>query len=301
MSMQPHAQNAPAGKTLDQFAREVLHGYLAKVETEALRAGEDPSEEPVHDVRVAIRRWSQALRLFSDLLPHGTAKKMRREARALLDAAGAVRDYDIGADLVRKEKLREDHPLLRSWETHRDRGSLAVRGQVYLFRAAETARKWAAIVDGAMTPREPADDVARRCLPEAAAGFFEAGRRAAQRVDSTERLHAFRLAAKRFRYTLEIFAPLYGPALRQRIEQVREIQTILGNRQDAAVTAERLRPLAVVDAEIAGTLARVETRGARLQERFLRYWHQAFDAAGECERWQRYLSRRRPVRRMAAA
>jgi CHAD domain-containing protein len=156
------------------------------------------------------------------------------------------------------------------------------------------------MVNGAMPPRESASVYARQLLPAQAADFFEAGRRAAQRSNEPERLHAFRLSAKRFRYTLEIFSPCFGPALVQRIEQVREIQSILGKRQDAAVTAERIQPAVSLDLEIAETHRKLEARGAKLEEQFLRYWHHTFDAPGELERWQGYLSRKMPVRRAIA-
>jgi CHAD domain-containing protein len=290
-----------AGQPLEEFARQVLRACLERVLVEAHRAGDDPAEDPVHDVRVAIRRWGQALRVFADILPRGTARKLRKSARALLDAAGATRDYDIGADLLRKEGLRADHPLFAAWEAERSRACLAVKAHVLLHESAQDGLKWRTVIDGAMLPRESAGDFSRRLLPSLAAEFFEAGRRAVQRANEPERLHAFRLAAKRFRYTLEIFAPCYGPTLQKRIEQVREIQGILGKRQDAAVSAERIQPAVPLDLDLAQVHRRLESRGAKLEQEFLRFWRHTFDAAGELERWQRYLCRRPPARRTAPA
>lgn len=282
---------------LEEFARQVLRKYLDRVIAEAHRAGADASEDPVHDVRVAIRRWSQALRVFADLLPKGIARRLRKGTRALLDAAGATRDYDIGLDLLGKEGLRADHPVFAAWSADRERASLAVRAHVLLLESAREAAKWQTAIEAAMPPRETAGEFARVTLPEQAAEFFEAGRRAVHRSNEPERLHAFRLSAKRFRYTLEILAPCFGPALAQRIEQVREIQGILGKRQDAAVTAERIQPAVALDLDLAEVHKKLEARGARLEQDFLRYWHHTFDAPGELERWQRYLSRRAPAPR----
>lgn len=285
-----------SGQPLEEYARHILARYLEKVVAEAHRASEDPAEEPVHDLRVSIRRWSQALRVFTDLLPRGAARKLRKATRALLDAAGATRDYDIGAGLLRKESLRRDHPLFAAWAADRQRASLAVRAHVLLMESAQDAAKWRSVIEAAMPPRESAGDFARSVLPALAADFFEAGRRAVQRSGEAERLHAFRLAAKRFRYTLEIFAPCFGPVMARRIEQVREIQTILGKRQDAAVTAERLLPAVPLDLELAEAHRRLEARGRKLEQQFLHFWHRGFDAPGELELWQRYLSRRMPSR-----
>lgn len=48
-------------------------------------------------------------------------------------------------------------------------------------------------------------------------------------------LHEMRIAAKRLRYTLEIFAPAYGPEFAAAIESVKGIQEQLGQIHDADV------------------------------------------------------------------
>lgn len=286
---------------LEQFARDLLLRYTGAVLAEAERAGEDPGVDPVHDLRVSIRRWSQGLRLFEELLPKGAARRLRRSARPLLDAAGATRDFDIGMELLRKEKLPPEHALFATWSAERERASLGVRGHVLILRASNLEAGWRSALSGAMPPHAPAAQVARTLLPPLAADFFEAGRKATQRANEPERLHAFRLAAKRFRYTLEILSPFFGPTLLRKIEQVREIQGVLGKRQDCAVTLARIQPAAAFDEALAAAAKRLETRGARLEEQFLRFWHRDFDAPGEAERWERYLARPVYARRGSAS
>jgi len=48
-------------------------------------------------------------------------------------------------------------------------------------------------------------------------------------------LHEMRIAAKRLRYTMEIFAPLYGKEFAAAIEKVKSIQEQLGSIHDADV------------------------------------------------------------------
>ncbi|MER3486332.1 MAG: hypothetical protein C4345_10510, partial [Chloroflexota bacterium] len=50
-----------------------------------------------------------------------------------------------------------------------------------------------------------------------------------------EALHDLRIAAKRLRYTLELFRPVFGAAGERQIERVRAIQEILGQLHDADV------------------------------------------------------------------
>jgi len=53
--------------------------------------------------------------------------------------------------------------------------------------------------------------------------------------DSINELHAMRIAAKRLRYTTEIFSELYVNELEEHIEIMKKIQTMLGDINDCAV------------------------------------------------------------------
>ena len=58
--------------------------------------------------------------------------------------------------------------------------------------------------------------------------------------ERVEELHAMRIAAKRLRYSLEIFAPYLGPEADALTEQVKDIQERLGQIHDADVLAPYL-------------------------------------------------------------
>ena len=58
--------------------------------------------------------------------------------------------------------------------------------------------------------------------------------------ERVEELHAMRIAAKRLRYSLEIFAPYLDPAAKALTEQVKDIQERLGQIHDADVLAPYL-------------------------------------------------------------
>jgi hypothetical protein len=139
---------------------------------------------------------------------------------------------------------------------------------------------------------ESAGENARRILPGMAREFFALGRTAAGPASTPAQLHAFRLAAKRFRYTLELFEPMYGPMLAERLEQVRKIQSMLGDRQDCVVLGERLRKRAGETGPLRDVLAKVTADGRALEEKFRRYWRESFDPAGAEALWIRYMERR---------
>lgn len=131
-------------------------------------------------------------------------------------------------------------------------------------------------------------------LPAVVAEFFALGRQAAA-GKSPMQLHAFRLASKRFRYTLELFRPLYGPGLAPRIEAVRKIQSMLGDRQDFAVLSARLRNTVAPSEALLEALRACEEKGHELERQFEKYWSGEFDTEGAELRWERYLMRRPPT------
>ena len=138
---------------------------------------------------------------------------------------------------------------------------------------------------------ENSGENARRLLPRMARDFFAVGRIAARPSSTPVQLHAFRLAAKRFRYTLELFEPMYGPMLAVRLDQVRKIQGVLGARQDCVVLAGRLRKRADDAGPVRDVLAKLNSEGRELEEKFRRYWRETFDPTGAETLWIRYLER----------
>ncbi|NWF84702.1 MAG: CHAD domain-containing protein [Bryobacteraceae bacterium] len=287
--------------TIDEHARRTIAERLRRVQEEISSTIENPAADPVHDLRVAIRRASQALRLFAGLLPPKEARRMRRGLKPALDAAGRARDLDVGAELLQSVGLEGHHPLFSAMAAERRKAVLALLGQLYLLQSEDVPLCWLPVLDRIAPSGEQAADAARAALPPIAAEFFEAGRKTMARTPSPEKLHALRLAAKRFRYTLELWEPFYGAAYKIKLESVRRIQSILGSRQDCAVMRERLKPLSAVDAALEAALRKVDARAAGLERQFHRYWHAQFDAPGEQERWMRYLARRLAARRAPAS
>lgn len=128
-------------------------------------------------------------------------------------------------------------------------------------------------------------EAARQVLPRSAARFFKRGRKALEKGDG-EFLHEFRISAKRFRYALEIFQPLYGPQFRKKLSQLKKLQDLLGRLNDLATANQVLdnRPGAV---PLTKFLDREEKQ---VREEFEAYWKEQMDATGSEARWIRYLT-----------
>lgn len=280
--------------TLTEHARAALRERIERVEAQTGLALKKCGEDEVHDFRVAVRRLSQALRVFGGLLPGKEAKRMRKALKPALDAAAQVRDLDVDSDLLARLGLRKDHPLLEKMRSDREGAALGFLGQLYLLRSQGAPLDWLGRLDALREVEEDAAAHGRALLPRMAAEFFAAGRKAVEKPAAAAQLHAFRLAAKRFRYTLEIFSGFYGPVFERRLGQVREIQGILGRRQDCAVAARLLEAAASFDPEAQRVMQALERRARKLESEFVRYWRETFDGAGHERLWVRYLARRVP-------
>ncbi|MCC6860147.1 MAG: CHAD domain-containing protein [Bryobacterales bacterium] len=134
--------------------------------------------------------------------------------------------------------------------------------------------------------RDSVADNAARFLPAMAADFFQAGRKAVA-ARSAARLHEFRLDAKRFRYTLELFRGCYGPGLARRLESLREIQQRLGDMNDCAT----VRTLLDGAPRLEDFFRYLEERASGTAAGFRAYWRETFDRPGEEKRWTAYLRR----------
>ena len=67
---------------------------------------------------------------------------------------------------------------------------------------------------------------------------------AARDPHAVAQLHDLRIAAKRLRYVLELFAPQFGPYAAQAAKQAKKLQDLVGEIHDCDVTRPRIAALA---------------------------------------------------------
>lgn len=127
-----------------EFARRETLARCERVLAEIERVSRNAGEDEVHDLRVSIRRFTQAVRIFEPLLPK-RARKITRRTRALLAAAGEVRDLDVGIGRLLKLGVPEQDPLLLSMHESRRRLGLQLLGEVFKLRAAAPEQSWPAV------------------------------------------------------------------------------------------------------------------------------------------------------------
>jgi len=96
-----------AGTATRRFAREQADRLLGRLAFQIGRAIKSHNAESVHDLRVTIRRFVQALRVLKPCFRGKELRKVRRELKRIMAVAGEVRNHDIALKLLAKSKRAE--------------------------------------------------------------------------------------------------------------------------------------------------------------------------------------------------
>ena len=125
-----------------EFVRLQTAILLRRLAYQVSRAGKSGDAESVHDLRVAIRRFSQCLRTFSGFYPEHAAKPIRHRMKALMNRAGAVRDLDIALELLAEARVSPRAALVsRVRETRRKAGNELER-EIRVWKSRGFSKKW---------------------------------------------------------------------------------------------------------------------------------------------------------------
>lgn len=198
------------------------------------RTSKFPKPDAVHDLRVAIRRAEQALVTFKHYLPRKAAKRIRKQLKTVLSSAGAVRDLDIAIEILSNNGQPGAAELRRAIRVRRKTGEKPLLTRLKRLSLRTRVSRWCEDLRLDTLPANFEPDLrtlARGTLPRLAQRFFDAGHVASSQ-HSGEKLHEFRIRAKKFRYTLELFLPLYGPKAEEWTREIKSVQTILGSMND---------------------------------------------------------------------
>jgi len=225
-----------ADTKLADAAERIFTARLDAVEHHWKSALEENNDaEPVHQLRVSTRRARAAVQLFGDLLSKRTENELSRILQQLRRAAGAARDWDvfaIHAGEWSRTRPADEKPGLdlligvavgRRYEAQADLDATndrrddwdALRPKIRIQRGKR------------MRLRQRAETV----VPGMIRDFNSC---AEADLEAPEKLHQLRIAGKRIRYGLELFADVFGSIVQDRLlPAVEEVQDILGAANDA--------------------------------------------------------------------
>src|SRR5215471_4850764 len=77
---------------------------LAKELAGAARSPEDP--DAVHDLRVAIRRFVESIKIFPEVCGQVQSRKFRRKLKPMLRALGEVRNFDVTTSVLSSARAK---------------------------------------------------------------------------------------------------------------------------------------------------------------------------------------------------
>lgn len=252
-----------------RFGSGVLGTYAEHLaaEAEGVRAAADI--EHIHRMRVASRRLRAALPIFAECFGKAAYRRWRREIREVTRALGAARDADVQIAFLRSYLATVPAEGAPRFGLHfsAETGGAAILAaplrtgvECLLLRLLQRRAALQPAVAAAMDDLEAAGTagaIAAACRERMAgadvrsAYAFEQAfvhislclddlfSHAASVADpaAEKEHHAMRIAAKRLRYTMETFAPLYPGELKSEIAALKKLQDYLGDIHDCDVWA----------------------------------------------------------------
>jgi CHAD domain-containing protein len=215
-------------------------------------------------------------------------KKIRRRLKKIMVLAGEVRNCDVALKLLTRPELGASDALRSEFPVRRKAAERNLLASLRRWKERNLSSRWRRGL-GSRTATSPfcrgsVEDTARQVLPQMVKELFERGEEAAARQASAKDLHKFRITSKRARYSLELFAPMYGPALNNCLEQLKHIQNLLGAINDC----ETVRGM-VLQHGGTETAAALKKRQRKKIEEFCQYWNTELSGRART-RWTQYLT-----------
>jgi exopolyphosphatase/guanosine-5'-triphosphate,3'-diphosphate pyrophosphatase len=254
---------ATAGKKPEQQAG--LAFWMQRVLEECDRASVDFAPDPVHDLRVALRRCRSMADGLMAIHPDPAWKEMKKAGKRVFSSLGELRDVQVIEEWVGKLGDVSDPAasILLRYLASREVQLKAEAAQAFKAFDRKQWMRW-----GEQLPRRAAkvkqgSAIFKHLALERWVEAHELHRRAL-RNRSQVSFHRLRIGLKRFRYIVENFLPEQHHAWR---DDLKELQDILGEVHDLDVlwaTALQIRAFPGAEAR-ARWQARVrEERGRRI-------------------------------------
>jgi len=243
---------------LCRFATQRLGPRLRAFIKEIDGVREGSNSEHVHWMRVASRRLRSALPLFAPCFPEKKYRRWMKGIKAITGALGNARDTDV--QLLFLSSYAKIHPpvfeggygvssLLELLHKQRKRQQADVLAAITLLENGNTTDEITAMLHEFTKTKKIQNDEPELSeeLYRAAAGNIGlvldgmlSHDAAIHNPDDTEGHHKARIAAKKLRYTLEVYRPLYPNRLKSALQHIKKLQESLGTLHDCDVWAQFL-------------------------------------------------------------
>jgi len=207
--------------------------WMHRVLGECQRASVDLAPDPVHDLRVALRRCRSMADGLMAIDPDSSWKAMKKAGKRLFSSLGALRDVQVMIEWVQKLGSPDDP------ETRALLDLLAERERSHKLLAAEAVqgfdsrqwRKWSRELPRRAARVKRGSVVFKHLALERSTEAYDLHRRALRNRSQTS-FHQLRIGIKRFRYIVENFLPQQHELWSA---DLKELQDLLGDVHDLDV------------------------------------------------------------------
>jgi len=231
------SRRTPVARAASNVLRAVLLDLLEKAP--ATRGG--GSKKDIHDLRVAVKRFREAFRLFRPVLRKKTFRRHREWIEDLNDALGEVRDRDVALSRLRKLTTGLVQPsgsvtdLIARLEMERLAATEALAAMLDRLRLEGVPAQLAARIESIeqeAAPDKPTGEFARERVRDRLLDV-RARWAAARREATPESMHRARIGNKRLRYAIEPFSRMLGKEVRRLYRSASRFHDVLGDLHDA--------------------------------------------------------------------
>ena len=261
--MSAKAAPAPVQKTEER--KFGLAHWMHEVLVEAEKARADFAPDPVHDLRVAIRRCRSLGEGFQAVDPNPDWKKMRKAGKAVFAALGTLRDVQVLMEWIEKLGSSADPATQKLLAYCREQEELHKVHAAEALAAFDTAqwKQWAISLPRSAARLRPGSEVFQEMALERWSEAREL-HRVALRGRSKVALHRLRIGIKKLRYLVENFLPSLHAAWSK---DLKYLQDDLGEVHDLDVlwdTAIRVQAFATGEQRAAWHKKITEARKVRV-------------------------------------
>jgi len=124
------------------FANEQIASRLGKLAFQVSYTASVRNADAIHDLRVAIRRFSQSVTIFASLLPKQEAKRVRKRLRRIMEVAGQVRDCDIALEFLDEAGVPGDDALRAAIVAERTEHEKNLLDKIGRWSRSNVSAKW---------------------------------------------------------------------------------------------------------------------------------------------------------------
>lgn len=207
--------------------------WMERVVKEGERLGAEFAPDPVHDLRVALRRCRAIAEGIRTIDPDPRWRKMRKSAKELFKSLGELRDVQVLEEWVKQLAPQDDaaKERLLAYFAQREAELKVHAGEALIAFDTDVWLRWARALESRVRKHPVNSHVFQVVALEKLQAATDL-QQVAMRTRSKASLHAVRIGLKRLRYVVENFLPEFDERWRGDLKQ---LQDVLGEVHDLDV------------------------------------------------------------------